>query len=76
LEDYEGVVEQLRLVIEADSAHSLALCRLGNYYVGLGQYEEAVGGLQVGDQRRRARRAGGCRRLYMTLCVMGERGGN
>jgi tetratricopeptide (TPR) repeat protein len=42
LEDHEGAVEQLRLAVEADPSHSMALCRLGDYYQRLGQHEEAV----------------------------------
>lgn len=74
LENHEEAVEQLRLAVEADPAHSQALCRLGDYYLKLGRHEEAVGAY------RRAINVGGRGGLaavdgvYMTLCVMGEKG--
>ncbi len=74
LEDHEGAVEQLRLAVEADPSHSLALCRLGDYYLKLGRHEEAVGAyrraINVGGRGGLAAVDG----LYMTLYVMGEKG--
>lgn len=74
LEDVEGAVEQLRLAAEADPAHSLALCRLGDYYLRLGRHEEAVGAykraIKVGGRGGLAAVDG----LYITLGLMGEKG--